>query len=333
MKKILVTVASLGIDQSKDELPQWYCLFPEGINEVEGEGQYIVDRQAWNMVRARLDRRGIDIVFDYEHQTMRDGKAPASGWCRGWRYTDGVGIEAKVDWTDEAAEHLKKGEYRYFSQVFYTRRSDKRLFGVHSMALTNAPKTNHLQPLLAKLGAELNKENNMLKKLIAKLGLAPDATEEDVLTALTKLLKQKPTVAKMPPEVTDALGLKDDDTVSTVVASIHALNQTEKTMVSKADFEALQAKLLDRDVDEVVAKATADGKITPDQKDWAEKYAKSDLDGFKTFVAKAPVVVPIGDLPKGKDEKKEGELDAATLTVAKLMDVDEADLKKFGSVQ
>lgn len=336
MKKILLTVASLGVDLGSDKLPEWYCLFPEGENEVEGAGKYLVDHKAFDLVKAQLDRRAVDIVFDYEHQTVSDGKAPAAGWCRDWRYTDGVGIEARVRWTLDAEEHLKKGEYRYHSPVFYVRKSDRRLFGVHSMALTNAPKTNNLKPLLAKLGAQIDKEGDMdlLKRMIAKLGLNEDATEDDVMAALAELKNKEPkVVAKMPAEVHQALGLKDDDTVSTVVASIHALKQTEKTMVSRADFDALKAKLDKQDAETVVAKAMADGKVTPDQKDWATNYAEQDLEGFKTFVAKAPVVVPVDKLPIGEGKQHGGDLDNATMQVAKLMDVDTEDLKKYGGVQ
>jgi hypothetical protein len=47
-------------------------------------------------------------------------------------------------------------------------------------------------------------------------------------------------------------------------------------------------------------------------------------------MAKAPVVVPIGNLPKGAAASDSAEVDAATLKVAKMMDVSEADLKTYG---
>ncbi|MBN4058747.1 hypothetical protein JYT18_00795, partial [Desulfocapsa sp. AH-315-J15] len=147
--KILTIIAALGLEAGKDSLPEWICLFPEGSVEVEGFGTYLVDRISWELVITRLDRRGVDIVFDYEHQTLEDVKAPAAGWCREWRYTDGIGIEARIDWTEEASGYLTKGEYRYFSPVFNVRKSDDRLLSIHSVALTNAPRTNNIKPLLA----------------------------------------------------------------------------------------------------------------------------------------------------------------------------------------
>jgi phage I-like protein len=64
-------------------------------------------------------------------------------------------------------------------------------------------------------------------------------------------------------------------------------------MVSKADFDALQKKLVEKDANEAVEKAMIAGKITPAQKEWAEQYAKNDLNGFNIFVSKAPVVIPV----------------------------------------
>ncbi|MBN4058799.1 hypothetical protein JYT18_01065, partial [Desulfocapsa sp. AH-315-J15] len=120
---------------------------------------------------------------------------------------------------------------------------------------------------------------------------------------------------------------------STVVASIHALKQSGKNVVSQTDFKQLQEKLAKRDADEVVAKAVIDGKITPEQKDWATQYAKDNLDGFKIFVAKAPVVVPVGALPDADQKLDATKMSDSVLTVAKMMDVDEADLKTFGGIQ
>ncbi|MBM9605962.1 phage protease [Desulfopila inferna] len=334
MKKIYTIVAAMS-SATGGNLPEWYLIFPEGESEVEGEGKFIVDQNSWNLVKARIDRRGLEVVFDYEHQTLADTKAPAAGWCKEWRYLEGVGIEAKVDWTEEAAGYLAKSEYRYFSPVFFVRKTDGRLCAVHSVALTNAPKTNHLKPLLAKLGAE-HKENDMdlLKLLIASLKLNEDATEAQVVAKVKELLeKDGEVVAKLPGDVLSALDLKEDDSVSTVVASIHALKQTGRGAVSREEFAALQRQLVERDADEVIAKAIGAGKITPDQKDWAKQYAAKDLEGFKTFVAKAPVVIPVDKLPESGQEQTTAELTGDVLKVAKLMDVSEEDLKQYGGLK
>lgn len=317
------------------KIPEWILLFKEGWNEVEGEGKYLVDAKAYETLSAYIARRGLDIVFDYEHQTILGAKAPAAGWIKEYRYTDGSGIEARVEWSDEAAKYILKKEYRYFSQVFGVRKTDRRIIALHSVALTNTPKTNNLTPILAKLGEEFTeKENDMnfFKKLFKALGLADGASEDDVLTAVAKMDDKaknpdvKEVIAK---DVLDALDLKEDDGTSVVVASIHALKQTDKTGVSREEFEKVTKQLADRDAQEVVAKAVADGKITPDQNAWAKEYATRDLEGFKTFVAKAPVVIPVGKLKKKKETTDDIAADETVMAVAKMMGVSAEDIKQY----
>lgn len=324
------------INTEGGKVPEWILLFKEGWTEVEGEGKYLVDLKSYEMLSAYIVKRGIDIVFDYEHQTIQGSKAPAAGWIKEYRYTDGLGIEARVEWSDEAAGYILKKEYRYFSQVFGVRKADQRLVALHSVALTNTPKTNHLTPILAKLGEEFTeKEKGMdfLTKLSKALGLTDGASEDDVLTAVADLVEKaknpevKEAVAK---DVLDALELKEGDGTSVVVASIHALKQSDKTGVSREEFDKVTKQLADRDAQEVVAKAGAEGKITPDQTQWATEYATRDLEGFKTFVAKAPVVVPVNKLPEKKEETDDILTDETVLAVAKMMDVSAEDIKQYG---
>lgn len=328
MKLYRCMVAALG---AADEggMPEWYLIFREGESTLEAAGTYLVDRAAWEAVKAGLDRRGVEIVVDYEHQSLSGGKAPAAGWCRDWRYTDGVGIEAKIDWTEEAAGYLATSQYRYFSPVFYVNKRDGRLVGIESLALTNTPKTNHLKPLLAKLGAQQQQEEAMLKKLLAKLGLGEDATEEQALAAIDSLGQQ--TTEAIPAEVTAALELDGQADTSTVVASIHALKQAPRGMVARAEFEALQQQIAKRDADEAVDAAMRDGKVTPDMKDWATAYAERDLSGFKTYCAKVTPIVPVkplGDMQRKTDDAEVGE---AVLKVAKMFGNSEDDIKKYGA--
>jgi phage I-like protein len=326
------------IEAENGKAPGRFLLFREGWSEIEGEGNVFVDRAAFDLVAANLQRRGNDVVIDYEHQTLLDVQAPAAGFITGLAYEDGVGIWAVTTWNQRANEYVTAGEYRYFSPVFAIRKSDSRLIAIHSVALTNAPKTNHITPLLAaKLEAEyqpVEREEHAMEfftKLFNLLRLAAGATEDDVIAAVTKLRDKPPETREvLAKEVMDALNLKPEDTVSTVVASIHAMRQGEKGMVPRAEFDALKNQLAERDAAEVVAAALKAGKVTPDQKEWATAYAKADPAGFATFIAKAPVVIPMGDLPDGYVDPNDPTVNSATLSVAKLMNVDPEDIKKYG---
>ena len=332
MRNTIARTIIAAIEAAGETAPEWFLLFRAGWNEVEGEGRFLVDKEAFLIVAGHFGRRGNDIVVDYEHQTVDGVKAPAAGWINELRWEDGRGIMARCRWTDAAGGHIAKQEYRYFSPVFFVRKTDNRLVGLHSVALTNAPKTNHLTPILAKLNPHSTEEKTMdfLKKLIAKLGLSADAGEEDVLAAVAKLNDKPPEqVEVVAKEVLAALDM-DSGEVSTVVASIHALKQAGKGMVSREEFDALQTQLAQGQAEKVVAKALEAGKITPDQRDWAMTYAGTDPDGFDTFVTKAPVVVPLSQLPGKKAEAAGAEADAAVLNVAKMMGVSAEDVKKYG---
>ena len=161
----------------------WVLLFPVGQNELEGEGSYLVDEESFALVQAEFARRGLDLVIDYEHQTLGDGPAPAAGWVRELVFDPAAGILARVEWTDRATGHLSAREYRYFSPVFWVDKKTGRLCGLHSVALTNTPKHNRQLPLVAK-HQPVEGCMDILKKLAALLGLPEDATEEAVLAAV-----------------------------------------------------------------------------------------------------------------------------------------------------
>lgn len=183
---------------------------------------------------------------------------------------------------------------------------------------------------------EYRKEAKMISKLKKLFGLTDDATEDKVVEAAEAVVAKNKDLEKqasgkiVAKEVIEALDLKDTDGVSTVVASIHALKQSGKGTVSRDEFEKIQKDLRKRDAEEIVAKALDAGKVTPDQKDWAIQYAERDLEGFKVFVTKAPVVVPVSKLPKKETRADDAIADEAVLNVAKMFGNTPEDIKKYG---
>lgn len=317
--------------------PEWILLFAAGHGSLDGGLTFFVDQESFELVRAYVAKYGNEIVFDYEHQSVKGNEAPAAGWIKDLSWDPKRGILARVEWNERAANYIVSGEYKYFSPVFYVRKSDERVCGLHSVALTNKPKTKNLTPILAKLEAmepEAKEETMDRDKLIAKLNLDPGASDADIMAALAKLgIETIPKETTIPEEVIAALGLQSTDSASTVVASIHAIKQTADNSVSRQEFNQLQAKLTERDAGDAVSLAIAKGKIAPSQKDWAIEYAKKDLAGFNTFVEKAPVVVPLGELPGKKKEADSVALDDATRQVAKQMGVSAEDIKTYGADQ
>lgn len=188
--------------------------------------------------------------------------------------------------------------------------------------------------------------NELIKKLAAALGLGEDAGEEQILEALSacieenKALKEaaegkKPGDGKQPPEedtvvankaVCELLGLKAGAPAAEVAAVIMSLKGGIDGRV-----KALEEQLADRDAEEAVELALESGKITPAQKGWAKDYALKSPEGFKSFLEKAPQVVPMSEIAGGEALALKGKKpDEATMLICKQLGVSAEDLEKYG---
>jgi len=419
--------------KSIDGAPGEFQVFPYGKIEIEGEDDAFIDETSMDTIIADFNRRGNDMVIDYEHQTLKGVQAPAAGWVKKLVNRGKEGLWAVVEWTKQAKDYLQNREYRYFSPVFWVQDQGRNVLKIENVALTNYPKVNNLRPIMAKMSldeareeresrskkygigikdgghvtkpgewehvpddqwldpvnyrypcpdadqtraaasywgqednqkqyteqersiinerlnkfrkkfniGEYRKEAKMFEKLKKLFGLADDAGEDKVVEAAEAIVAKNQDLEKqagengkiVAKEVIEALDLKETDGVSTVVASIHALKQGGKGTVSREEFEKIQKDLRQRDAGGIVAKAMAEGKVTPDQKDWATEYAERDLEGFKVFAAKAPVVVPMNKLPKKETRAQDAIADEAVLNVAKMFGNTTEDIKKYGGVQ
>jgi phage I-like protein len=335
--------AMLGIIAALGDggVPAEIQVFPAGRIELADGDWFVADDAARESVISEFMARGIDMVFDYEHQTeggeysSPDGTAPAAGWVKRFINKGREGLWAAVEWTERARELLAKKEYRYYSPVFYVTKEGRRLFKVTRLALTNAPRLNWITPIVAKgrqagrpAPQQQGQEGQGMEflKLCAKLlGLPEDATQDQVVAALEAQLLQaaQPVIAK---EVLTALELPDTAGESEVVASIHALKQTPDLTQEVAK---LKHRLAERDRDDLVAAAIKQGKITVAQREWAEAYALRDPEGFRTFTAKAPQVVPVDQVTITDDHNPaDPVIDETTLQIARIFGNTEEDLKK-----
>jgi len=103
--------------------------------------------------------------------------------------------------------------------------------------------------------------------------------------------------------------LKTDETTDILEVVRKLVEEKEEKVVSLVEYEAtekkvtaLETKLAERERDERVTKAINSGKITPAQKEWADKYAMSDPSGFDSFIEKQPVVVQLGEIGSSGNE-------------------------------
>ena len=315
--------------------PEIVKLLPLGHVSTK-KGDFEVDEESFKAMKAQMQQHGVDIVIDYEHQTLKDIQAPAGGWIKELVLQDGA-IAAKVEWTDTARQYLKNKEYRYLSPVVLVGK-DNRATMLHSAALTNTPAIDGMFPIINSLGLEDygdsdNKEggnntmNELLKKIAALLGLGEEATEEEVMQKIGEALneaKQRGDAAgqKQPPEeegkivankvVCGLLGLEAGAKTDDVAAAIMALKHP-KGFVPETELRALKEKIERKEADDAVLVALKAGKIAAAQKEWATEYALKDPNGFKAFVEKAPQ-----------------QTSEETLKICKMLGVSEEDLKKYG---
>lgn len=277
----------------------------------------------------------------YEHQTLKGCEAPAAGWVKELKLEDGQ-IKAVVEWTPRGAQYLENKEYRYLSPVVNVRKADNKAIGLHSLALTNTPAIEGMNPIVNSDNFEGGQHSMDIKKLAELLGLSEDATEEQVVEALKVCLAENRSLKeteKQPPEnvvankaVCELLGLKAGAAAEDVTAKIMELKSGTVDGVNLAEeLKALKQQNAEREANDAVILALKAGKITPAQKEWAKSYALSDPKGFGSFVEKAPQIVPM-DKIELDDVKalKSDALDADTLLVCKQLGISPDDVKKYG---
>jgi len=138
--------------------PEWIRVLPVGeVRLHDGRGSYQVTPEDLDRLVAAHEAKGLDLVIDYEHQSLTGGKAPAAGWIKELEARED-GLWARVEWTAAARQHLEAREYRYFSPVLRVESDSRRLLELVSLALTNTPAIAGLPPLVAKARAALEAE-------------------------------------------------------------------------------------------------------------------------------------------------------------------------------
>lgn len=328
------------------EAPEIIKILPLG-HVVSTKGEFNVDAESYEAMKAKIRKHGVDLVVDYEHQTLDGVQAPAAGWLKELFIADGY-IQGKVDWTLKAKQYLENREYRYISPVITVRKSDGKAVGLHSIALTNTPAIEGMTPLVNKSDPEGGQDpmNELLKTLAGLLDLAEDATEEQVVEAL-KALKDAAAAAEQPPDdkggddavvankaICEMLGLQAGAATEDVAAKIAGLQSGAGSESALAtEVKALKAQMAERDADEAVDLALKAGKITPAQRDWAKSYALSDPKGFEGFVEKAPQVVTMEEIAGGAATvalKASAQLSGDAMLACKQLGVTAEDIDQYG---
>lgn len=304
---INTAVAALGVEivevADLTAAPKDFRLLPAGsFKSSDGSGRpvecgawVLTDEDGARLV-AEMAARGSARVIDYEHATLHAKKngsqAPAAGWLKRLEWRPGDGLWAiGVEWTALAAQQVADKQYRYVSPVFTYDDETGRVQTLLHAALTNDPGLDGLTDLAA-LAAELflsplnpqeNSMNEMLKRLLAALGLQETATEAEALSAVAAL---KTNVAALTAQVATP-----DPAKFVPMATLTALQGENAGLASKV--AALQAELDGGKLDKLIEDAKAAGKITPATEPTMREIGKKDFAALSALIdASTPVVKP-----------------------------------------
>jgi phage I-like protein len=273
-------------------------------------------------------------VIDYEHQSLKGGQAPAAGWIKDLEVRED-GLWAKVEWTGQAEEYLKRREYRYFSPVLRLDPESRRPQELMNVALTNIPAIQGLSPLVAKWGGEAlageknreatsseeapgweacREQGGWAEELKARLGLAAEAPERELWRKSVELFRDLAQTLSLPEEATACQLQGAVETLKAEGAPVETL---------KEELAALKARLCEETTVKAVKEAIVAGKISPAQKEWALSYCRRDPESFKQYVDKAPRVVPVGErLNLGEERGREDQgLTPEELAVCRTMNL------------
>jgi len=274
---------------------------------------WLIDADVAARLIARANLRSDDAVIDYEHQTLYSEKngqpAPAAGWFSPksleWR-ADGL-YATDVRWTATAELSIAQDEYRYLSPVIEYNPSTGEVLGVAMAAITNYAAVDGLDGLAQRAALKFNFSNHPQEhdvnreQLIALLGLAEDATDEQITAALTDMKAKSAEAVEAAAEVealkTQVAALKatpnhkaPDPAKYAPVGVVEAL---------KADLAALKAEQVNAQVTALVDEALADGKLLPAQKDWATDLGNGNLAALKSYLAATPAIAALSGTQTG----------------------------------
>lgn len=316
-------------DDRQPVAPERLLIVPWG-DVRSASGDFTVDDESAAVTIAAFRQHGTDLPLDYEHQTLGgsyaspNGQAPAAGWITGLhaiapddaerqalalsaevvannesdatelQHALRPGIWADVTWTEEGRRHVVARQYRYLSPVALVRRTDRRLVGLHSVALTNKPAIVGMTPVVNRLAPETERSDDMIAAKTSTNTPSEGAKRDDEYrpghTEIIAGLDYRDGAFDLTP-LRNVLHLDESADVQTVVTAavgrLRTLEHAERLREATARVEA----------------ASREGKLTAPQRDWAIALAMKDPAEFDQWADKAPLVVPLGRIVPHTDRQ------------------------------
>lgn len=262
----LMTALSLP-ERVGDAVPEWVHILPKSGGPIathKGDGPYRY-ASASELIAASMGRKQ-RVIVDVNHSTFLQGAlggdAPAVGYITEMEER-GDGIWAHIDWTSKGHALMSDRAYWGVSPVFrHTKDGD--ITAILNVSLTNEP---NLRGLTA-----LNQESEMdfLTRLAEILGLAADATEDDVAAAVTTMYSELQEAKAAKPGEDDAklvaqmseigvvLGLPKDSNMAAILkAAQTAAGGNEAILAMQSELSNVTTELNDLKTSTAQANAEA----------------------------------------------------------------------------
>lgn len=184
------------------------------------DGEQLCTREAFDALVAKWEEDGEpEILVDFDHASETGGATEAAAWATALR-SDEDGLHATFRMTDKGAEALSATRYRYLSPAWFVD-EEGHPTELSTIALTNRPNLPVPRLLNRKADADPapaqnaeagepstapqvadaestpdegqpeNKEKIQMDKLREMLGLAAEATDEEVLAAVDALRSER----------------------------------------------------------------------------------------------------------------------------------------------
>lgn len=190
------------------------------------DGEQLCTREAFDALVAKWEESGKpEILVDFDHASETGGPTEAAAWATALR-SDEDGLHATFRMTDKGAEALSATRYRYLSPAWYVD-EEGHPTELSTIALTNRPNlpvprllnrkpdgSSSCPPSVATQNAEAGEphlpdpagagegnppeegntteqQKNDMDKLREMLGLAAEATDEEVLAAVDALRAER----------------------------------------------------------------------------------------------------------------------------------------------
>jgi phage I-like protein len=311
------------------EVPSEFRMFRVGENETT-KGTFVFDAEAAELVMSNYAKRGIDMLMDYEHQSLADPpvEAPAAATRMVPQIRNGELWATGVKWTDRAASYLLAGEYRYFSPAFEYDTKTGRVTKLINVALTNNPATHGIQPLVAASATRKEEPRMDFEKLYNELKAQLDAQATELASLRAFKSEHEKDVAVTGEEIgqlTAVAGLRADAKQSDRLAAVTQMATLRSNLVAltgaKTDAEAigtvagwkhnaasvaelstklaqLEGEKLEGAVKALLDEADAQGKVEPARREEFRQIAlrsgggKLNADGVETLRVCLSAIAP-----------------------------------------